>query len=92
MGTRVRKTEVLDPHQQAGHENVAQAEQRFRAHRTARAATVAQELGLSSGTTTWAIRALLKDGAIEPTGQRIARSPEYRYVARQRRTRRGPGE
>lgn len=91
MGTRVRKTEVLDPHQQAGHSNVARARMSFAKRGTARAATVADALGLSSGTTTWAIRALVKDGSIEPTGNRIARSPEYRYVGG-KRTRRGPGE
>lgn len=82
----------LDPHVQAGH-NADAMERVFARRRTCTMAVAASEAGISSGTSTWAIRALIDDGVIVPTGRRVDRSKEYRYVPRQQReTTLRPGE
>lgn len=70
----------LTPARQAGKANVAAARAAIKRLGTATQAAVGQESKVGTGSLTWAIRALLEGGEIEPTGKRVGRSEEYRYV------------
>lgn len=89
---RLRKAVNLDPHVQAGADNVIRMEHVFKTRRVCSQAEVVKEAGVQSGTGTWGIKALLEDGAIEATGEMKGVSKVYRYVGRSRRTRLRPGE
>lgn len=89
---KVRKASDMDPAVQAGHANVEKLRTVFASRRRLSQAAAAREAGLSSGTTTWAVRALLREGSIEETDERDGVSRVFRYVPRTRRTRLGPGE
>ncbi len=84
----------LEPHVQAGRANVARLRTVFRqARRPITQAHAGKCAGMNSGTMTYAVRALLADGLIEPTGAMMGKSPEYRFVSRARRvTRLEPGQ
>lgn len=43
---------------------------------------ITRQLGRSSGTVTYALRALADDGLVEPTGEKVNGSREYRLVTR----------
>lgn len=85
VGVSVRRRTNLDPHQQAGGRNIASMLTVFARHRTLTQSDASRLSGVGNGTTTWAIKALLKDGAIVSTGRRIGRSEEFRYVPKTRR-------
>lgn len=89
---RPRKASELDAHAQAGLDNVLRMEAVFANERVCSQATAAREAEVQSGTGTWAIRALLEDGAIVATGEMEGVSKVYRYVGKRRRTRLRPGE
>jgi hypothetical protein len=72
----------LDPHVQAG----VAADVMLREFRNAEGpitmAEAARRGEVMSGTSTWAIRALVEDGLIAPTGERRNRSNVYRLTKR----------
>lgn len=83
-----RPASELDPHAQAGLDNVLRMEAVFARRRTISQADAVREARIaSSGTGTWAIKALLADGKIEDTGEMEGVSRVYRWVGARRRTR-----
>lgn len=91
-GRRVpRKASDMDPAVQAGHGNVERLRTVFASRRRLSQADAARAAGLTSGTTTWAVRALVAQGVIVDTGERVGASRVYRYVARSKRTKIEPG-
>jgi hypothetical protein len=87
-----RPSGSLDPHSQAGPKNVALMGDVFRRLGTASAAAATKAAGAQPGHQVWAIRALVADGTIEPTGEKDGVSAIYRYRGRRRTTTIKPGQ
>jgi hypothetical protein len=87
-----RPSRTLDPHSQAGPKNVALMADTFRRLGTASAAEATKAAGAEPGHQVWAIRALVADGTIEDTGEKVGVSKVYRYRGRRRVTRLAPGK
>jgi hypothetical protein len=82
----------LDPHQQAGAENLRRLRRLVRV--TPGPFTQSwlnKQTSINSGTMVWCIRALEKEGLLERTGQRRARSPEFVRTRADRVTTSHPG-
>lgn len=85
----------LDAHKQAGPKNVEMMRGVFREGRVLTAAEATRQAGSEPGHQVWAIRALVEERQIEPTGYQVGQSIEYRWVGRNRQrrlTKLGPGE
>lgn len=78
--TATRSRGPLDPAKQAGPKNIARVRAAAAALGSATQKALADESGVGTGSMTWAIRALVDEGVLEPTGKSINGSREYRYV------------
>jgi hypothetical protein len=85
--TRKRERGPLDAHKQAGPRNVARMVEAAAKLGTASQAALSAASGVGTGSTTWAIRALEKDGVLVDTGERENGSRVFRYVAKKGRSR-----
>lgn len=74
---RPRRSRRVRARRQAGERNIDAMRRAFERLGTATQAQAAQTAGVRSGTSTWAVRALVEEGAIVATGRRHNRSPEY---------------
>lgn len=86
-----KRTRKLDPAAQAGPANMQKVEEAARRHPVATQATLARLSEVGTGSMTWAIKALVQRGVLEPTGRQIDGSKEYKYVPKKRRVLK-PGE
>lgn len=80
-----RERGPLDAHKQAGKRNVSAMADAARRKRVASQAELAVASGVGTGSTTWAIRALVEDGVLVDTGERRDGSRVFRYVAKPNR-------
>jgi hypothetical protein len=82
----------LDPHQQAGADNLRTLRRLIRiTPGPFTQSWLHKQVGINSGTMVWCIRALEAEGLLERTGQRIARSPEFMRTRADRVTTSHPG-
>lgn len=81
----------LDPHMQAGPKNIALMRGIFEKLGRASAHEATTMAGFRHGQQAWAIRALVKDGVLRPTDEKIRRSVVYEVV-KDGDVRLGPGE
>jgi hypothetical protein len=70
----------LDPHMQAGPKNIALMGGIFKKLGRASAHEATTVAGYRHGQQAWAIRALVEDGRLRDTGERVGRSRVYEYV------------
>lgn len=84
--TSRRRRGPLDPARQAGPRNIAKVREAAEKLGTATQKALADSSGVGTGSMTWAIRALVNEGALEPTGESVNGSREYRFVTASRGT------
>lgn len=82
----------FEPATMAGKKNVDAARKAIRKLGRATQAHIGRTAGVPTGSLTWAIRALEKEGTIRATGVKERSSAEYELVARPGRKRIRPGE
>lgn len=85
--TRKRDRGPLDAHKQAGPRNVTAMLEAAKKLGQASQAALSEASGVGTGSTTWAIRALEKDGVLVDTGERDNGSRVFRYVPKKGRSR-----
>ena len=81
--TKRGRRQFFDPHVQAGKANVEKVRSVLAGRMAATQAEITRESKVSSGSVTWALRALEKDRAIRPTGPGRWASPRVRAGAEQ---------
>lgn len=86
-GGKRRSRGTLDPHKQAGPGNLAKLREAASVAGEASQAQLARASGVGTGSMTWAIRALVKDGELVDTGERLDGSRVFRYVRKRGRSR-----
>lgn len=91
MPEKPRGARKLSAHAQAGH-NAPKMAAVFERLGVATMKQAADEAGVVSGASTWSIKALVEDGLIEPTGRKIGRSPEFRFIGAKGETTLEPGQ
>lgn len=85
-----RKTRVRSAEKQAGPGNVKRVREALVAlGGRATQAEITKRAGLHSGTVTYALRALVEESQVHPTGEKVGRSPEYAFIPN--KLRRSPG-
>lgn len=77
----------LDAARQAGKRNVQAAREAIKQLGEAPQSEIGSLSGVGTGSLTWAIRALIDTGEVEPTGERVRGSAVYRYVPPRKRAR-----
>lgn len=70
----------LDPRAMAGAEATWAMQDAYEELRRCSQATAQRRAGIPVGRGTWASKALVLEGVIVPTGERVANSPVYRFV------------
>lgn len=72
-----REAARLDPHAQAGPENIERVRSYLSKRGSAFQSAITTDLALHSGTVSWALRALEADGVVRATGRSLRGSKEY---------------
>jgi hypothetical protein len=83
---RKRRRKGLDAHTVAGPKALKQTEDLMKDNGELAQSEVVKQTGLNSGTVSYALRALEKDGVVRKTGEVVGRSPVWEFVSDGRST------